>query len=52
MENEESNIIDEKNKELNDYLDIGNLTLYTDRIVELLKKDIIDYSSKSHIINF
>ena len=49
MENEESNTIDE-NKELNDYLNFGNLTLYTDRIVELLKKDIIDYSSKFHFI--
>ena len=52
MENEESNSIDEKNTELNDYVNFGNLTLYTDRIVELLKKDIIDYSSKSYLIIF
>ena len=46
MENQESNTIDENNKELNDYFNSGNVTLYTDRIVELLNKNIIDYSSE------
>ena len=46
MENQESNKIDENHKELADYFNFGNATLYTDRIVELLNKNIIDYSSK------
>jgi hypothetical protein len=47
MENQELNKFQENNEEENDLYKFENFTLYTDRIVELLNKNIIDYSSKS-----
>ena len=41
MENNEKT--ENNENELNEF---SNLTLYTDRIVELINKNIIDYSSK------
>ena len=37
----------EQSKDENELSDFYNLTLYTDRIVELINNNIIDYSSKS-----
>ena len=37
----------EQNKDENEWSDFYNLALYTDRIVELINNNIIDYSSKS-----
>jgi hypothetical protein len=46
MENKLKEQINEDEDEDEDVLyKIGSLTLYTDRIIELLNKSIIDYSS-------
>ena len=37
----------DQNKDENELSDFYNLALYTDRIVELINNNIIDYSSKS-----
>ena len=47
MDNKESNINEKNNEEKNEFLQFGNLTLYTDRVIELINKNIIDYSCKS-----
>ena len=46
MENNEQNKKTENNENENELNEFSNLTLYTDRIVELINKNIIDYSSK------
>ena len=46
MENNEQNIKTENNGNENELNQFSNLTLYTDRIVELINKNIIDYTSK------
>ena len=46
MENNEQNIKMENNGNENELNQFSNLTLYTDRIVELINKNIIDYTSK------
>lgn len=46
MENSEQNKKTENNENENELNEFSNLTLYTDRIVELINKNIIDYSSK------
>ena len=46
MENNEQNIKKENNEKENELSEFSNLALYTDRIVELINKNIIDYSSK------
>ena len=47
MNNIESNINEKNNEEKNEFCQFGNLTLYTDRVIELINKNIIDYSCKS-----
>ena len=46
MENSEQNKKAENYENENELNEFSNLTLYTDRIVELINKNIIDYSSK------
>lgn len=46
MENSEQSKKTENNENENELNEFSNLTLYTDRIVELINKNIIDYSSK------
>ena len=46
MENSEQNKKTENYENENELNEFSNLTLYTDRIVELINKNIIDYSSK------
>ena len=46
MKNTVTNIKEEKIDEENELSIFNNLTLYTDRVVELINKNIIDYSSK------
>ena len=46
MKNTVTNLKEEKIDEENELSIFNNLTLYTDRVVELINKNIIDYSSK------
>ena len=51
MENKKHHAKDEKEKDPDDDLhSFINLTVYTDRVIELINQNIIDYSCKYHII--
>ena len=47
MDNKEFNLNEKNNEEENESSQVENLTLYTDRVIELINKSIIDYSCKS-----
>lgn len=48
MDNKDYNINEKNNEEENDYCQFENLILYTDRVIELINKNIIDYSCKPY----
>lgn len=51
MENKKHHAKDEKEKDPDDDLhSFINLTVYTDRVIELINQNIIDYSCKYYII--